>query len=392
MIRRSIGIIFVICFIAVPAIGMPIPWKLSTTMPPEDIRFIQTDYDDPGSLMALSTSGNLFHSTNWGTSWTSKNLSVDLVAQSVFEQPRQEGGFYVPCLDAAGDPSLWFTPDSGDSWQNLGSLPGSLSHLAVSPHIPGLLLGTFPQDGDRISLKRSETNGEVWNEVLNQAIGSVPVVWHPTSSWQAYWGQYRSTDFGITWQSGNSKDPIAGGYDIPPSIYAATSDGLFASKDDLTSWWPLLTSPVNSVCLNPRDPEQILTGFLNPLSHTPPAIFFSNDAGETFAPWSDGILTPISNLTIAADWLFFGFSEGAVYVYDERLADLDGSRRVDGGDLVILALAFGTTAGDSRFNPEADLNSDGIVDGNDLVILSMLWGHRFYYDKETPGDFPMDPS
>lgn len=54
--------------------------------------------------------------------------------------------------------------------------------------------------------------------------------------------------------------------------------------------------------------------------------------------------------------------------------DLNHDGRVDGADLVVLALAFGAHRFDSNFNLAADLNGDGIVDGRDLAILAANFG------------------
>ena len=54
--------------------------------------------------------------------------------------------------------------------------------------------------------------------------------------------------------------------------------------------------------------------------------------------------------------------------------DADGSGRVDGVDLVRLALAFGAMQGEERYNAAVDINRDGIVDGFDLNILAEFFG------------------
>lgn len=54
--------------------------------------------------------------------------------------------------------------------------------------------------------------------------------------------------------------------------------------------------------------------------------------------------------------------------------DVDGSGRVDGHDLVLLALAFGSVAGEPRYLAPADVNQDGLVDGFDLAILADFFG------------------
>jgi predicted outer membrane repeat protein len=56
--------------------------------------------------------------------------------------------------------------------------------------------------------------------------------------------------------------------------------------------------------------------------------------------------------------------------------DLDGSGRVDGGDLSILARAWGASDGEPRYDPRADINGSGVVDGDDLALLASVFGER----------------
>jgi hypothetical protein len=54
--------------------------------------------------------------------------------------------------------------------------------------------------------------------------------------------------------------------------------------------------------------------------------------------------------------------------------DIDGNKRVDLGDMVALARAYGSKAGDRRYDNTADLNGDGRVDDADLQILRQHYG------------------
>lgn len=54
--------------------------------------------------------------------------------------------------------------------------------------------------------------------------------------------------------------------------------------------------------------------------------------------------------------------------------DIDQSGRVDGADLVRLALAFGSRRGQARFDAAADLDGDNHVDGTDLALLAANFG------------------
>lgn len=61
---------------------------------------------------------------------------------------------------------------------------------------------------------------------------------------------------------------------------------------------------------------------------------------------------------------------------DASAGDIDGSGLVDGWDLIILAQAFGSGTGSTRYNDDADLNFDGVVDGADLSLLAANFGKR----------------
>ena len=69
---------------------------------------------------------------------------------------------------------------------------------------------------------------------------------------------------------------------------------------------------------------------------------------------------------------------GFTVLFNERRADIDGSGRVIGRDLLYWRNAFGSVAGDSAYNTDADLNGDGLVDGADLTLLSIWHGTTFF--------------
>lgn len=58
--------------------------------------------------------------------------------------------------------------------------------------------------------------------------------------------------------------------------------------------------------------------------------------------------------------------------------DLDTDGRVDGADLVQLALSFGARRSDNRYLSAADLNKDNIIDGQDLAILATNFGQSSF--------------
>jgi hypothetical protein len=60
--------------------------------------------------------------------------------------------------------------------------------------------------------------------------------------------------------------------------------------------------------------------------------------------------------------------------FDPRRIDLDGSGRVDGHDLAILASAFGRREDEPGYSLLADIDVSGQVDGTDLALLAARFG------------------
>lgn len=67
---------------------------------------------------------------------------------------------------------------------------------------------------------------------------------------------------------------------------------------------------------------------------------------------------------------------------DARRIDIDGSGRVDGHDLAVLARSFGRSRGEERYAPEADIDGSGQIDGADLALLASRFG------SQAPGSAP----
>lgn len=57
--------------------------------------------------------------------------------------------------------------------------------------------------------------------------------------------------------------------------------------------------------------------------------------------------------------------------------DVDGDFKVDLGDLVGLAMAYGCKPGDARWNPNADIDGSGQADLADLIILAQHYNQQY---------------
>ena len=61
---------------------------------------------------------------------------------------------------------------------------------------------------------------------------------------------------------------------------------------------------------------------------------------------------------------------------NKLIGDINGDGKVSLADLVILALAYGSTPGSPNWTPYADFNGDGKVNLADLVLLALHYGQH----------------
>jgi len=59
---------------------------------------------------------------------------------------------------------------------------------------------------------------------------------------------------------------------------------------------------------------------------------------------------------------------------DPARVDINGSNRIDGGDLIRVAAVFTTRVGDPAYSIQCDLDANGVIDGTDLSLLIALFG------------------
>jgi hypothetical protein len=82
-----------------------------------------------------------------------------------------------------------------------------------------------------------------------------------------------------------------------------------------------------------------------------------------------GVASPLPHEYNATNNVYI---DGAVKV--RLYGDVNDDGRVDGKDVALASLAFGTIPGNARWNPDADINQDGRIDGKDIVLISLNFG------------------
>lgn len=100
---------------------------------------------------------------------------------------------------------------------------------------------------------------------------------------------------------------------------------------------------------------------------------YSLDDGDTWTTINGGLsdLT-VFDLELNATHLYVATSNSGVFRFPRSvilplLGDINGDGAVNGGDLSLLLVAWGTD------DASADLNHDGQVDGGDIALLLADW-------------------
>lgn len=218
-------------------------------------------------------------------------------ASTMLADPHTNGRFwYVGSLDALD--TLFESTDHGASFAAIAPIPGSL--LGADPLVSGLLYGT-----DALGFAVSSDAGRSWQSrtrgVPLAETNSVSI--HPGSgseilaAGEAY-GVAISVDGGLSWQPSNTgltqrnAKTLARSPLDPLVVYAGTSDGLFRSADGGRSWNPVAVT--SFPWSGRREFLRLAIDSVNPalltamLGHS--TVAWSDDAGASWrtATTSDG--------------------------------------------------------------------------------------------------------
>lgn len=83
-------------------------------------------------------------------------------------------------------------------------------------------------------------------------------------------------------------------------------------------------------------------------------------------------ITAVASIPIDSNLSDNTLSDGGINV--RILGDVNGDGKVDGKDIALAAMCFGSAPGYPRWNPDADVNADGKIDGKDIVKIAINFG------------------
>jgi hypothetical protein len=269
------------------------------------------------SVLQPSLAGNqiaISRTANGGSSWTA--------AQSGFPGPIEYAGSIVidpaastHLLAVSTDGGLYQSTDSGGHWTANSSFPQSGGYVyTLAFSADG---GTLYAGGDLSGLYSSSDGGTTWTlagylpydpfcAALNITVDPTAASTLYVGGGSIYWGltcSVKSTNGGVDWTVFN--DPIASaivtGFAVNPqapnTVYAASFTGVFESADGGQTWATLniagLESPyVSAVTIDPSQPELVYAAANG-------SVYRSSDAGNSWTLMSTGVTAYVYYLAIA---------------------------------------------------------------------------------------------
>jgi photosystem II stability/assembly factor-like uncharacterized protein/pimeloyl-ACP methyl ester carboxylesterase len=259
------------------------------------------DPNATSTLYASGFSGQVFKSTDGGSSWTSATAipnSSSLLANLTFS-PSSTATLYGNSFDGR----IFRSSDAGATWSNIGTLPNNFftTSFTVDLSNPNVFYvgakidNTRPGSGGEY---KSTDGGASWQKI-NSGLDNLNITTTIISSSGIYLGSeggvFKSTDGGSTWSDTNNGitsllvDDIKFSAANPQLLYVATyGRGVFRSSDGGMTWIKVSTGLgdvyVRSLAIDPSNDSIVYAG-------TKQGLFKSTDGGSTWAALTDKFLS-----------------------------------------------------------------------------------------------------
>ena len=311
---------------------------LSPESTPGGIDRLLIDPSNSSTMYAESArSGGVFKSTDGGLNWTAVHIPSDSYGISgtywtLALDPRNPTTIYAGSFHYDSDGGdLFKSTDGGTSWRRtpLRSNDGNgILDVVVDPQDTEVLYAGFPYH-----LYQSIDGGETWREATGfPSFGALSIAidpLNPSSLYvRTYTDVYKSTDRGNSWSLVPALGYISGTLLVDPqdsrTIYAAGSrEGLLKSSDGGSTWTAsnsgLPANGIYGLALDPTNHNTVYVG-------TTRGLFKSTDGGSNWSSTNSG-LTNTWVSTVAVDAQNSGIAYAAT---SERIfKSTDGAREMD---------------------------------------------------------------
>ncbi|MFC1501773.1 WD40/YVTN/BNR-like repeat-containing protein, partial [bacterium] len=217
-----------------------------------------------------------FRSNNGGTSWSYEQVSTDYsYPYCMAVDPANSNIIYIGGYIRIGSSNyteLFKSSDGGSSWSSIVSgISGYVRDIEIDPTNSSKVYA-----GTSGGVYRSTNSGASWTK-NNGSVLAYELALDPNNPSTLYAGYsdriYKSTDSGVNWTKYTTG--LFGGlcYDIgvdhgsSSNVFYIANPGFFRSSDGGHNWSPsnagLLIANINSMTLDPSNPEKMFVGFYN---------------------------------------------------------------------------------------------------------------------------------
>jgi hypothetical protein len=272
------------------------------------------------NLFAVTEFGEVFLTTDNGTSWTPADLGIrSAFVLSLAVTPNGAGGANLFAGTVSGS-GVYLSTDNGTSWApaNSGLTNAFVLCLAANPNGAGgtdLYAGTFYGKGVFLSTN----NGAQWTPIdsglTNGDIFSIGFSGTNLFAGTAG-GVFLSTDNGTSWNpvdSGLTTTNVHTFAAVPQgaggtSLLAGTDDGIFVSSDTGTAWTPADSNLTNTLVYS------LVANGSNIFAGTAGGVFVSTNTGVSWTQVDSGLAnTTVYSLVVSGSNLFAGTVGGGVW-------------------------------------------------------------------------------
>ena len=268
----------------------------------------------PGTVFAEAAGGGLVKSSDFGNTWARlPSFNRCEYINKIIINPADANELLI--LSEA--PSAYYgydeilrSQDGGNTWTNIFS--NRVEDIAVNKSDFDRIFAVGKNDASSVMALHKTTNGGAeWStfDITSVQGESCAVDIDPTNdntiyvgggyypSWSYVGCIFKSTDGGQSWtkawEGKEDVKAIAVDPGFPSRIYAGTSDGLYRSEDQGSTWTSVLDTAVTSILVNPAAANEVFA-----LDYY--GVWFSTDWGATWEQMNTGLTT--TPLCLDANW------------------------------------------------------------------------------------------
>jgi len=267
------------------------------------------------TILAGSNEKGLYKSIDEGLNWVQSDSGLPENAP-VKAITYFDGDFYAG-IDGgvSADYSVFRSTDNGETWFSIGWFSETVLSMVVKDQ---KVFVSFLDTG----IKYTTDKGNSWVDAGLSGKRVRSLVTFDQYLFAGYWGVYKTTNDGVTWDTTGLSDKYI--YDLDysqGSIYAATSNGMYSSSDDGLNWNKIFTGGQTTKLVIG---VKVINGYIFAATQHD-GIFQSTDNGVNWSNIGEGLTSSILYSVDASNNYLFTTTNSSIWrrPLSELLTDVE---------------------------------------------------------------------